>query len=240
MPKPHATAAVSKLDAQAETGGSPHAQPVRATGPAQQRGIGRRAVLALAAAGATAAGIGWGLRRQAAGAGNATAPTAGEQATASASAPTSAASGAATAANTVPATFWTQAFDRPQGGELKLAAYQGKPMLINFWATWCPPCVKEMPELDRFHSAFAPQGWAVLGLAVDSPTPVKAYLDKVKVGFDIGLAGFGGTELAQALGNDAGGLPFSVIVDAQGRIAHRKMGATSFEELSAWAKSISA
>jgi len=233
MPKPHAPAAVSKLDAQAETGGSPHAQPVRATGPAQQRGIGRRAVLALVAVGATAAGIGWGLRRQAAAPSTA---TAGDQT----AAPTSAPASGATATNVVPANFWSQTFDRPQGGELKLAAFQGKPMLINFWATWCPPCVKEMPELDRFHTEFAPKGWAVLGLAVDGPTPVKEFLGKVKVGFDLGLAGFGGTELAQALGNDAGGLPFSVIVDAQGRIAHRKMGATSFDELSAWAKTLTA
>jgi thiol-disulfide isomerase/thioredoxin len=230
MSKPNvpASAVATPADAQA--------QAHHTTSPQHQRGIGRRAVLALAAVGATAAGIGWGLRRQPAGAGNANVATAGDQAAASGGSPSNAPAGA----NTVPASFWTQTFERPQGGELKLAAYQGKPMLINFWATWCPPCVKEMPELDHFHTEFAPKGWAVLGLAVDSPTPVKAYLGKVKVGFDIGLAGFGGTELAQALGNDAGGLPFSVIVDAQGRIAHRKMGATSFEELSAWAKAIPA
>jgi hypothetical protein len=92
-----------------------------------------------------------------------------------------------------------------------------------------------LPEINRFHRDFASKGWQVVGLAVDGPTPVKEFLAKVRVGYEIGLAGFGGTELAQALGNDAGGLPFSVLIDARGRILHRKMGATSYEELAKWA-----
>jgi thiol-disulfide isomerase/thioredoxin len=138
------------------------------------------------------------------------------------------------------AAFWAQQFDTPTGTRLNLARFQGKPLLINFWATWCPPCVKELPELNRFHKDFAPKGWQVIGLAIDGPTPVKEFLAKVGVGFDLGLAGFGGTELSQALGNEAGGLPFSVVIDAQGRVRHRKMGATSYEELAQWAKEISA
>ncbi len=194
-----------------------------------QQGLSRRTALILTGVTAAAAGLGWRLSRP------------GEAGTAPAAASgSSPATSQATAGDPVPANFWAQSFERPQGGELKLATLQGKPMLVNFWATWCPPCVKEMPELDHFHREFAPQGWAVLGLAVDGPTPVREFLGKVRVGFDIGLAGFGGTELAQALGNEAGGLPFSVIVDAQGRIAHRKMGATSFDELSTWARALRA
>lgn len=140
----------------------------------------------------------------------------------------------------LPADFWTHQFDTPGGPALPLASLQGKPLLVNFWATWCPPCVKEMPEIDRFHREFQKQGWQVLGLAVDSPTPVKQFLAKKAVGFQIGLAGFGGTELAQTLGNAAGGLPFSVMIDASGRVRQRKMGATSFDELAAWAQDIGA
>lgn len=138
----------------------------------------------------------------------------------------------------LPADFWQQQFDTLAGTPLRLASFQGQPLLINFWATWCPPCVKEMPELDRFHAHFAPQGWHVLGLAIDGPTPVREFLAKAPVTFPIGLAGFGGTELGQALGNTAGGLPFSVLIDAQGRLRQRKMGATHFDELRQWAQAL--
>ena len=122
------------------------------------------------------------------------------------------------------------------GRKLSEEAFRGRFVLLNVWATWCPPCVKEMPELDRFHREFSPAGWQVVGLAIDGPTPVKEFLAKVKVGFAIGLAGFGGTELAQTLGNQSGGLPFTVLIDAKGRIRHRKMGATTYEELAKWAR----
>ena len=117
-----------------------------------------------------------------------------------------------------------------------LADLRGKPLLINFWATWCPPCVKEMPELDRFHQTFSPQGWQVVGLAIDGPSAVRAFLEKVKVGFPIGLAGLGGTELVRSLGNAQGGLPFSVLISAQGQVLQRKLGETHFDELAGWAR----
>lgn len=142
------------------------------------------------------------------------------------------------AGEALPPDFWTHQFDTPTGGSISLASLQGKPLLINFWATWCPPCVKEMPELQQFADTFGPQGWQVLGLAIDGPTPVKEFLAKTPVRFPIGLAGFGGTELSSALGNTAGGLPFSVMIDQHKRLRQRKMGATHFAELSQWAKGI--
>lgn len=139
------------------------------------------------------------------------------------------------AADPALAALWALRLERPEGGELVLAGLRGKPLLINFWATWCPPCVKEMPELDRFHQAWAPKGWQVLGLAIDGPTPVRNFLAKVKVGFPIGLAGLDGTELVRSLGNASGGLPFSVLVGANGQVLQRKLGETNFDELSRWA-----
>jgi thiol-disulfide isomerase/thioredoxin len=134
------------------------------------------------------------------------------------------------------AALWALRLDRPEGGELVLAELRGKPLLINFWATWCPPCVKEMPELDRFHRAFSPQGWQVVGLAIDGPTAVREFLTRVKVGFPIGMAGLGGTELVRSLGNPRGGLPFSVLIGASGQVLQRKLGETHFDELAGWAR----
>jgi thiol-disulfide isomerase/thioredoxin len=134
--------------------------------------------------------------------------------------------------------LWTLRFPQPDGGELVMAERRGKPLLLNFWATWCPPCVKEMPALDRFQRRFGGQGWQVVGLAIDGPTPVREYLRRVKVGFAIGLAGLEGTDLSRRLGNTQGALPFTAVFDARGRLVQRKLGETSDEELLRWAAAL--
>ncbi len=131
--------------------------------------------------------------------------------------------------------LWQQRFDQPGGGELLMAPLRGQPLVLNFWATWCAPCVKEMPLLDAFHRQHQPQGWQVVGLAIDGPTPVREFLAKVHVGFPIGLAGFNGVDLAKALGNERGGLPFSVIFDRRGEAVFRKLGTLEEEDLALWA-----
>jgi thiol-disulfide isomerase/thioredoxin len=133
---------------------------------------------------------------------------------------------------------WTLRFPRPDGGELVLAERRGAPLLLNFWATWCPPCVREMPALDRVHREFAPRGLTVVGLAIDGPTPVREFLTRSPVGYAIGLAGFEGTELTRRLGNDRGALPFSVLFGADGTIVQRKLGEASEADLRAWARSV--
>jgi thiol-disulfide isomerase/thioredoxin len=144
----------------------------------------------------------------------------------------------ATAEPLEPATaaFWAAAFPTLDGGELRTASLRGQPLLLNFWGTWCPPCVKEMPELDQFAREFAPQGWRVLGLAVDNPKAVREFLARSPVGYTIALAGFEGSELTRQLGNSQSGLPYTVAFGRSGAITHRKAGATTLEELRGWAK----
>jgi thiol-disulfide isomerase/thioredoxin len=134
--------------------------------------------------------------------------------------------------------LWDLSFNRPDGSPLALASLRGKPLLLNFWATWCPPCVKEMPEFDRFHRDFAGRGWQVLGLAVDSPTPVREFLQRVPVGYAIALAGFDGTEVSRKLGNPQGALPFTVMLDASGKPVQRHLGETTYDTLAGWAKQV--
>lgn len=134
--------------------------------------------------------------------------------------------------------LWAHVFDTPDGGRLAMASLRGKPLLINFWATWCAPCVRELPEIDRFHRDFSPNGWQVVGLAIDGPTPVREFLGRMKLGFAIGLAGLEGSELAKQLGNDRGGLPFSVVFDGAGQVVQRKLGETSYDELARWAQAL--
>ncbi len=117
-----------------------------------------------------------------------------------------------------------------------MAALRGRPLLLNFWGTWCPPCVKEMPELDRFARQFKAQGWQVVGLAVDNPKAVREFLARAPVSYAIGLAGFEGSDLARTLGNDASGLPYTVAFAASGNVLQRKAGATTLDELTRWAQ----
>ena len=115
-----------------------------------------------------------------------------------------------------------------------MAALTGKPLLVNFWATWCPPCVEELPLIDAFWRENGPNGFQVLGLAIDQPSAVRRFLQRQALGFPIGLAGVGGTELAQSLGNAGGGLPFSVFFNADGSIWRQKLGQLSQDDLNQW------
>jgi len=135
------------------------------------------------------------------------------------------------------AALWTLRFERPEGGELAMASLRGRPLLLNFWATWCPPCVTEMPLLDRFHRDAGASGWQVVGLAVDGPSPVREFLAKRPVGFPVGLAGLDGVELARGLGNLSGSLPFSLAFDAKGHLRERKLGMLHEADLARWRSS---
>ena len=130
--------------------------------------------------------------------------------------------------------LWELDFATPDGGQLAMRSFQGKPLLLNFWATWCPPCVEEMPLLDRFFAENNSKGWQVVGLAVDQLAPVTRFLQHTPVRFPIALAGLAGTDLSRTLGNSGGGLPFSVVFDATGAIAQRKMGQLAAPELQQW------
>lgn len=129
---------------------------------------------------------------------------------------------------------WTLRFEMPAGGEVALAPLRGKPLVLNFWATWCPPCVEEMPLLDRFQRDHGGAGWSVMGLAVDNAEPVRQFLAAHPVDFAIGLAGMEGVTLSRSLGNTRGALPFSVIFDRQGNAVERRLGSWTGNDLTAW------
>jgi thiol-disulfide isomerase/thioredoxin len=134
------------------------------------------------------------------------------------------------------AAFWAAEFDAPNGESLAMAAFQGKPLVINFWATWCTPCIEEMPLIDAFFRENEKKGWQVLGLAIDQPSRVKQFLSQFPVNYKIGLAGLNGTELAKKLGNDVGGLPFTIVLDTNGQLKQRKLGKLTADDIKKWAE----
>lgn len=131
--------------------------------------------------------------------------------------------------------FWATPWQDPQGVPLSVQQYRGKPLLLNFWATWCPPCVEELPMLNSFFRQNRVNGWQVLGLAVDRVDMVQRFLRQNPLDFPVAMAGLGGSELGRALGNVSGGLPFTVVIDGAGAIAQRKLGRVTAENLQQWA-----
>ena len=131
--------------------------------------------------------------------------------------------------------FWSLQWERPEGGALRAEALRGNPVLINFWATWCPPCVEELPLINDFYLKNKSNGWQVVGLAVDKSSAVQAFLQRLPLNFPVGMAGLSGTELGRSLGNLTGGLPFTVVLDSSGAVVQRKLGRVSVDDLQAWA-----
>jgi thiol-disulfide isomerase/thioredoxin len=134
--------------------------------------------------------------------------------------------------------FWQMVLERPDGGSLAMASLHGQPVLLNFWASWCAPCIREMPLLDRFHREQRGRGWQVVGLAIDSAAPVKDFLTRMSVSFPIVLGGLGGVELTRGLGNRNANLPFTVVFDVAGHVLDTKLGAVVPADLERWTRRV--
>jgi thiol-disulfide isomerase/thioredoxin len=120
--------------------------------------------------------------------------------------------------------LWTAPVTNVDGKPQSLSLLKGHPIVVNFWASWCGPCVEEMPALSQLQREYAKKGIQFVGLGVDSDKNVQAFLQKVKVAYPVYVTGFGGADLARAFGNNAGGLPFTVVIDAQGNVRSTKLG----------------
>ena len=113
--------------------------------------------------------------------------------------------------------------------------FLGRPLLINVWASWCAPCIEEMPELARFAARHADDGPQVVGLALDTHEAVLDFLGNVPVYYPIVLETPGPADASVRLGNSQGLLPYSVLVDAQGRVVKQKLGPFKAGEIEEWA-----
>ncbi len=116
-------------------------------------------------------------------------------------------------------------------GQLRnVAEWQGKVLVINFWATWCPPCLEEIPHFINLQDKYGDQGLQFLGIALEDVDAVTSFANKLGINYPILLGEQEVIKLGVKLGNRIGGLPYTVILDRSGNINFIKVGPLSVSE----------
>lgn len=128
------------------------------------------------------------------------------------------------------AALFAQQLNDADGKAQALAQWRGRPLVVNFWAPWCAPCVKEMPVLVKLQQDFAAKNLQVIGIGMDNPTAIAEFRQQHKISFPLLVGGVEASELARGLGNQAGALPFTVVIDKDGKVLKTYTGLLHFEQ----------
>lgn len=120
-----------------------------------------------------------------------------------------------------------------EGKPRKMSEWQGKTVLLNFWATWCPPCVSEMPELVQLQKDLAGKNLQVLGIGIDSQSNIRDFGSKHQISYPLLVGGMEGTAVSKQFGNDTGGLPFTVLITPDGKVQKTYMGRLDMQKVRA-------
>ncbi len=122
-------------------------------------------------------------------------------------------------------------FEDARGEVHAFSTWRNKTLIVNFWATWCPPCREEMPAFSRLQSRYATQGVQFVGIALDSADKVQAFADSHSLSYPLLIGGSAGVDLARQLGNSSLSLPFTVLISADRELLLVRLGPLSESEL---------
>ncbi len=125
----------------------------------------------------------------------------------------------------------SQSMANTNGQTQPLAQWKGKALIVNFWATWCAPCVEEMPELSALQREIEHRQIQVLGVGVDSASNISAFAAKYKITYPLYVGNVSATELARSLGNRSGGLPFTILIGRDGQVKKTYLGRLKMDDL---------
>jgi thiol-disulfide isomerase/thioredoxin len=121
----------------------------------------------------------------------------------------------------------------PGGQPQRLDQWRGKVLVVNFWATWCAPCREEIPVLIDAQTRLAQRGVQVVGIAIDQAEKAGGFAAEMGINYPVLIGELETMDVARAAGNDLGGLPFTIVVDRNGRIARTELGGVTKGELEA-------
>ena len=105
-----------------------------------------------------------------------------------------------------------------------LAQWKDRTLVINFWATWCPPCREEIPGLIRVQSRYSAKNLQIVGIAVDSPDQVTPFAKSLGINYPLLLGGLDAINLTRLLGDASGALPFTIVISAKGEASRTHLG----------------
>jgi thiol-disulfide isomerase/thioredoxin len=117
-----------------------------------------------------------------------------------------------------------------EGKQRSASEWDGKVMLINFWATWCPPCRREIPAFIKLQDDYRDKGLVIVGIALDSQQAAIDYVDPMGINYPVLQGEIEGISLTQKYGNELGVLPYSVVVDRNGVIQHSFRNEVTYED----------
>jgi thiol-disulfide isomerase/thioredoxin len=129
--------------------------------------------------------------------------------------------------------LFAQSMNDASGANHSLSRWKGNPLIVNFWAPWCGPCVQEMPELNQLALASVADNINVIGIGIDTPANIAKFASELKISYPLYVSGMGGSDLARQFGNSAGGLPYTVLIGADGQVKKTYLGKLKFDELKA-------